>query len=122
MPALPIREQFFDSLRQQGVELVQTLPFGDHHRYSARELTAIGRRCRELGVDTAITTEKDAENLPPASLHPQALRVLIARVLSSSWGEGLQELLMQTLARISHRGRDHGAGIFPSARARERRA
>ena len=97
-------EQFFDSLRQQGVELVQTLPFGDHHRYSARELTAIGRRCRELGVDTAITTEKDAENLPPASLHPQALRVLIARVSFEFVGEGLQELLMQTLARISHRG------------------
>ena len=90
-------EQFFDSLRRQGVELVQTLPFGDHHRYSARELSAIGRRCRELQADTAITTEKDAENLPPASLHPPALQVLIARVSFQFAGNGLQELLMQTL-------------------------
>ena len=67
-------------------------------------MTVIGEWCRELGVDTAITTEKDAENLPPASLHPQALRVLIARVSFEFMGEGLQELLMQTLARISHRG------------------
>jgi hypothetical protein len=64
-------------------------------------LTAIDGWCRELGVDTAITTEKDAENLPPASLHPQALRVLIARVSFQFVGEGLQELLMQTLGRES---------------------
>lgn len=89
--------QFFDSLRQQGVELVQTLPFGDHHRYSTRELSAIRRRCRELRVDTAITTEKDAENLPPASLHPPALRVLIARVSFEFVGEGLRQILLRTL-------------------------
>lgn len=89
--------QFFDCLRQQGVELVQPLPFGDHHRYSVRDLTAIGERCRELRVDTAITTEKDAENLPPASLHPAALRVLIARVSFEFVGEGLREMLLKTL-------------------------
>ena len=89
--------QFFDSLRQQGVELVQTLPFGDHHRYSTRELNTIGERCRELRVDTAITTEKDAENLPPASLHPQALRVLIARVSFEFVGDGLRDLLLRAL-------------------------
>ena len=93
--------QFFDSLRQQGVELVQTLPFGDHHRYSTRELSAIGARCRELRLDTAITTEKDAENLPPASLHPQALRVLIARVSFEFAGDGLRELLLRTLSEES---------------------
>ena len=90
-------QQFFDCLKQQGVELVQTLPFGDHHRYSVRELTAIGERCRELQVDTAITTEKDAENLPPASLHPAPLRVLIARVSFEFVGEGLREMLLRRL-------------------------
>ncbi len=89
--------QFFDSLRQRGVELVQTLPFGDHHRYSTRELSAIGERCRELRVEAAITTEKDAENLPAASLHPQALRVLIARVSFEFVGDGLRDLLLQAL-------------------------
>ena len=93
--------QFFDSLRQQGVELVQTLPFGDHHRYSTRELSAIGERCRELRVDTAITTEKDTENLPPASLLPAALRVLIARVSFEFVGDGLRELLLRTLSEES---------------------
>lgn len=92
-------QQFFDSLRQHGVELVQTIPFGDHHRYSTRELSAIGRRCRELRVDTAITTEKDAENLPPASLHPPAIRVLIAHVSFDFVGDGLRDLLLQTLDR-----------------------
>lgn len=89
--------QFFDSLSQQGVELVQTLPFSDHHRYSIRELTAIGERCRELQVGTAITTEKDAENLPPASLHPPDLRVLITRVSFAFVGEDLRGMLLRAL-------------------------
>lgn len=90
-------QQFFDSLKRQGTELVQALPFADHHRYSIRELRAIGERCRELQVDAAITTEKDAENLPHASLHPAALRVLIARVSFEFVGEGLREMLLKTL-------------------------
>ena len=94
-------KQFFDSLRQNGVNLVQALPFGDHHRYSTRELKTIGRRCQELRVDTAITTEKDAENLPPTSLLPPELRVLIAQVSFQFVGYGLQELLLQTLDRKS---------------------
>ncbi len=94
-------DQFFDSLRRQGVELVQALPFGDHHRYSVRELTAIGERCRELQVDTAVTTEKDAENLPPASMHPPALRVLIARVSFEFMGDGLRALVLRTLSEES---------------------
>ena len=93
--------QFFDSLRRQGVEVVRTLPFSDHHRYSARELSAIGERCRELRVDTAITTEKDAENLPPASLRPPALRVLIARVSFEFPGDGLRNLLLQAVGKES---------------------
>ena len=93
--------QFFDSLRRQGVEVVETLPFGDHHRYSTRELSAIGERCRELRVDTAITTEKDAENLPPASLHPAALRVLVARVWFEFRGDGLRDLLLQAVGKES---------------------
>ncbi len=92
-------QQFFDSLRHHGVELAQALPFGDHHRYSTRELSAIGERCRELRVEAAITTEKDAENLPPASLHPPALRVLIARVSFEFVGDGLRDLLLQTLEK-----------------------
>lgn len=94
-------EQFFDSLRRQGVEVVQALPFRDHHRYSTRELSVIAERCRQLRVDTAITTEKDAENLPPASLHPPALRVLIAKVSFEFVGKGLREMLLRALAEDS---------------------
>ena len=83
------------------MEVVETLPFGDHHRYSTRELSAIGERCRELRVDTAITTEKDAENLPPASLHPAALRVLVARVWFEFRGDGLRDLLLQAVGKES---------------------
>ncbi len=94
-------EQFFLSLRQNGVELVQTLRFGDHHRYSARDLAAIGRRCRELQVETVITTEKDAENLPASSLDLERLQVLTVKVAFEFVGEGLPELLRLRMGRES---------------------
>ena len=87
-------EQFFDSLRQHRVNLVQTLRFGDHHRYSARDWASIRERCRALRVETVITTEKDAENFPASSPDLEALQVLTVKVTFEFVGNGLRELLL----------------------------
>lgn len=49
-------EQFFQMLRTAGVDVIATLPFPDHHRYSAADLA----RLRASGADVLVTTEKDA--------------------------------------------------------------
>lgn len=92
-------KQFFNSLRDSQVELVETLYFPDHHRYTSRDLTAIRDRCRDLQIKTVITTEKDIENFLVSSLAP--LRVLTAKVTFEFKGNGLQRLLAQVMAEVT---------------------
>ncbi len=50
--------QFFDSLRAEGIEVIATRGFPDHHRYTAADLSQIRDAAR--GADAIVTTEKDA--------------------------------------------------------------
>jgi tetraacyldisaccharide 4'-kinase len=51
-------EKFFETLEATGARIVGTKTFGDHHRYSEGELTALKRRAAEAGA-LLVTTEKD---------------------------------------------------------------
>jgi len=50
-------EQFFDALRAEGLTVVGTKGFRDHHRYTADDLAAIRR---DAGGATIVTTGKDS--------------------------------------------------------------
>jgi tetraacyldisaccharide 4'-kinase len=56
--------KFFDSLADAGVDLVETVPFGDHHVFTARELDRLLARASAVNA-TLVTTPKDAVRLPP---------------------------------------------------------
>lgn len=51
--------QFFRMLKEEGLDVVATFGFPDHHRYGAGEL----RTVRASGADVIVTTEKDAVKL-----------------------------------------------------------
>ncbi len=51
-------EKFFASLRAAGAEVVGSLGFPDHHRYTARDLARLRRSAEAAGAGL-ITTEKD---------------------------------------------------------------
>ena len=70
--------QFFDALETEGLKPAGTLSFPDHHRYSARDVSRIKERCREQGVETVVTTEKDVENFDPSALDP--LKLIVVKV------------------------------------------
>lgn len=53
-------EQFFESLRANGLNLIATRGFRDHHRYTAADISAIKNAARESGATAIVTTEKDA--------------------------------------------------------------
>ncbi len=55
---------FFADLCVAGVQVVDTQPFPDHHRYTVRDLLWLEHRAREVGAEALVTTEKDAANLP----------------------------------------------------------
>jgi len=49
--------------------VVEVMAFGDHHRYSAKDLIAIESKMRSAGADAVFTTDKDAvrvESLTPS--------------------------------------------------------
>ena len=51
-------DQFFDSLRREGLTVERSRSFPDHHRYTALDLAQIHHAAR--GTDAIVTTEKDA--------------------------------------------------------------
>jgi tetraacyldisaccharide-1-P 4'-kinase len=52
-------EQFFASLRANGLNVVGTKGFRDHHRYTARDIAAIKAAAKAAGAEAIVTTEKD---------------------------------------------------------------
>ena len=56
-------EQFFLGLEQAGVKLAGCRAFGDHHRYSPRDLARLVHQARRVGARALVTTEKDAVRL-----------------------------------------------------------
>lgn len=57
-------ERFHRTLTTMGAQLVPPAVFPDHHRFTERELAAVTRRAREKNA-LVVTTEKDAQRLPP---------------------------------------------------------
>jgi tetraacyldisaccharide 4'-kinase len=56
-------EKLFRSLQSLGAELVETIAFGDHHPYTAAELSELKARAAGARV---VTTEKDYVRIPAA--------------------------------------------------------
>jgi tetraacyldisaccharide 4'-kinase len=61
-------ERFEADVRAAGWTVAAHVAFADHHRYAARDVTAVVARAREVGASLVGTTEKDAVRL--ASLAP----------------------------------------------------
>jgi tetraacyldisaccharide 4'-kinase len=55
-------EKFFETLREQGLDLQEVRVFADHHPYSAVEIEALRAVARQKGL-TLVTTQKDATRL-----------------------------------------------------------
>jgi len=68
---------FFHTLEQVPVQIVNQNYFPDHHVYSMEELKTIENRARETGAKLIVTTEKDAVKLKG---HAFALPVYAVRI------------------------------------------
>ena len=55
--------QFFESIREAGLDVAATMTFPDHHRYMPRDLQAIDDTAAASGAEVIVTTEKDAVKL-----------------------------------------------------------
>lgn len=55
--------KFFDALRRNGGDIVEEIPFGDHHKYKDSDIENLFMLAAEYGAGL-ITTEKDHVRLP----------------------------------------------------------
>jgi tetraacyldisaccharide 4'-kinase len=62
--------QFWQSLNDIGIYPVATYGFGDHHRYTARDIGLLQRLARQHEADGFVTTEKDLVKLDGLGLEP----------------------------------------------------
>ena len=67
-------EQFFASLRANGLSVVGTRSFRDHHRYTASDIAAIKK---DAGADAIVTTEKDAVKIDDRDIIAIAAEMII---------------------------------------------
>ena len=56
-------DRFFSMLRDAGWNVVESMAFADHHRYTAHDLAAIEAKLKTSGGDVVLTTDKDAVRL-----------------------------------------------------------
>jgi tetraacyldisaccharide 4'-kinase len=72
-------EQFFSSLRANGLAVVATRSFRDHHRYTPDDITAIRRDAAAAGAEAIVTTEKDAVKIDARDIIAIAAEMSIER-------------------------------------------
>jgi len=68
-------QRFFDALKAGGWNVVDSIAFPDHHRYTANDIAAIDVKLKSSGADVVLTTDKDAVRLEGLSLPFAAYRV-----------------------------------------------
>jgi 3-deoxy-D-manno-octulosonic-acid transferase len=90
---------FRQTLRSLGIQPVLERSFGDHHRYSGRELRELAAEARRAGAGVLVTTMKDFMNLPAGwkdVIDPLQLAWLDIRI-EVDRGEGLLRAVCATI-------------------------
>jgi tetraacyldisaccharide 4'-kinase len=70
-------EQFFDSLRANGLNVAATQSFRDHHRYSIADVASIKAAAGNANADAIVTTEKDAVKIDDRDILAIAVEMII---------------------------------------------
>jgi len=74
-------QSFWSTLRNLGIEPVDSLEYGDHHLYTPREVLRLGKVGREHKAEALLTTEKDLMNLCELTAEAiQPLRLFALRI------------------------------------------
>ena len=88
-------ERFFHALRRQGVQVVRSFAFRDHHWYSRADVEQVERAAAELDA-SVVTTEKDAMRL--AGVGWATLPMTMSVEPQAMFGEWLMGRLRQARA------------------------
>jgi tetraacyldisaccharide 4'-kinase len=90
-------EQFFAMLRDAGYDVASTMPFRDHHRYSASDIARIAAEAQSAG-GVVLTTEKDEVRLRARAPLPFTCRAVPMTIEVDAW-DALCESMEAAMAR-----------------------
>lgn len=79
--------RFFDALHAIGFRVAGTLPFGDHHLFSAGDLAAMRTAFEKSGAAAIVTTEKDAVRLGALQPLPFPVAVVPLDIEIEPWAD-----------------------------------
>jgi tetraacyldisaccharide 4'-kinase len=71
-------EQFFESLRAEGLNVIATRGFRDHHRYTAADIASLKEAAAASGAEAIVTTEKDAVKIDDGDIIAIRAEMVIA--------------------------------------------
>ena len=91
-------ERFFTMLREDGVQLVGSMAFADHHRYAPADVARIAEAVRSSAANGVVTTAKDAVRFERLGQLPFTLSVVPMRLELDDW-PALTASLTEVLAR-----------------------
>jgi tetraacyldisaccharide 4'-kinase len=89
-------QNFFATLARTGAQIVEALPFADHHIYRTSELAALQTKARDADA-MLVTTEKDLARLGPAG---RECIVSLPVRLAFDDSEALESLLDRIVPRV----------------------
>ncbi len=67
--------RFADALGAAGWSVAESVEFGDHHRYTARDVSRVNAAVRRSGAVGIVTTAKDSVRLPAGAVWAVPLAV-----------------------------------------------
>jgi tetraacyldisaccharide 4'-kinase len=90
-------DAFFRDLGNWGLVICGQAIFGDHHRYTQREILALRQAAKRVGANAIVTTEKDAQNLVGLTFEETPLYVAVIDLVVTPEAD-FRSVLEQTLA------------------------
>ena len=73
-------EQFYNLLKQTGINIAQTISFADHHCYCEKDIEKLFEEAKNMNTEILITTEKDA-----VKINPLTQKAIYALKLGIDW-------------------------------------
>jgi tetraacyldisaccharide 4'-kinase len=93
-------DAFLSDLRNWGLTISGQKIFPDHHRYTARDISAIKQAGKQAGANAFVTTEKDAQNFSALDFDDAPVYISVIDLAVSPEAD-FRYILNQTLAARS---------------------
>jgi tetraacyldisaccharide 4'-kinase len=106
-------ERFFSDVASAGWQVVGTMAFPDHHRFSSRDVGRIAKAARSAAAAIVLTTEKDAVRLAGHTIGDLPI-ASVPLIISVEPADRFHEWLLARVAAARHPSQQRAAVAAPT--------